>query len=139
MSPSKSHTILGTDSIGRDGFSRLVYAARVSMSVGLVAVGISTVIGIVLGAIAGYFGGVADTIIMRCVDVVNCFPVLFLIIIVATILKPSIYNVMIIIGLCNWTGTARLVRGEILRVREMEYVQAAVSLGATDFRIISLM
>ena len=128
MSPSKSHTILGTDSIGRDGFSRLVYAARVSMSVGLVAVGISTVIGIVLGAIAGYFGGVADTIIMRCVDVVNCFPVLFLIIIVATILKPSIYNVM--------TGTARLVRGEILRVREMEYVQAAVSLGATDFRII---
>jgi len=123
MSPSKSHTILGTDSIGRDGFSRLV-------------VGISTVIGIVLGAIAGYFGGVADTIIMRCVDVVNCFPVLFLIIIVATILKPSIYNVMIIIGLCNWTGTARLVRGEILRVREMEYVQAAVSLGATDFRII---
>ena len=136
MSPSKSHTILGTDSIGRDGFSRLVYAARVSMSVGLVAVGISTVIGIVLGAIAGYFGGVADTIIMRCVDVVNCFPVLFLIIIVATILKPSIYNVMIIIGLCNWTGTARLVRGEILRVREMEYVQAAVSLGATDFRII---
>ncbi len=119
MSPSKSHTILGTDSIGRDGFSRLVYAARVSMSVGLVAVGISTVIGIVLGAIAGYFGGVADTIIMRCVDVVNCFPVLFLIIIVATILKPSIYNVMIIIGLCNWTGTARLVRGEILRVREM--------------------
>lgn len=91
MSPSKSHTILGTDSIGRDGFSRLVYAARVSMSVGLVAVGISTVIGIVLGAIAGYFGGVADTIIMRCVDVVNCFPVLFLIIIVATILKPSIY------------------------------------------------
>ena len=136
MSPSKSHTILGTDSIGRDGFSRLVYAARVSMSVGLVAVGISTVIGIVLGAIAGYFGGDADTIIMRCVDVVNCFPVLFLIIIVATILKPSIYNVMIIIGLCNWTGTARLVRGEILRVREMEYVQAAVSLGATDFRII---
>ena len=101
MSPSKSHTILGTDSIGRDGFSRLVYAARVSMSVGLVAVGISTVIGIVLGAIAGYFGGVADTIIMRCVDVVNCFPVLFLIIIVATILKPSIYNVMIIIGLCT--------------------------------------
>ena len=106
------------------------------MSVGLVAVGISTVVGIVLGAVSGYFGGVADMIIMRCVDVINCFPVMFLIIIIAAILNPSIYNVMIVIGLCNWTGTARLVRGEILRVREMEYVQAAVSLGATDFRII---
>ncbi len=136
MSPSRSGTILGTDLLGRDEFSRLIYAARVSMSVGLVAVGISTIIGIILGAISGYFGGIADAVIMRCVDVVNCFPVMFLIIIVATILKPSIYNVMIIIGLCNWTGTARLVRGEILRVREMEYVQAAVSLGAPDRRII---
>ncbi len=136
LTPAESGTILGTDNLGRDEFSRLIYAARVSMSVGLVAVGISTVIGVLLGAISGYFGGVADIIIMRCVDVVNCFPVLFLIIIIATILKPSIYNVMIIIGLCNWTGTARLVRGEILRVREMEYVQAAVSLGANDFRII---
>lgn len=136
MSPAESHLLLGTDSLGRDEFARLVYAARVSMSVGLVAVGISSVIGIILGAVSGYFGGVADMIIMRCVDVVNCFPVMFLIIIIATILKPSIYNIMIIMGLCNWTGTARLVRGEILRVREMEYVQAAVSLGSTDFRII---
>lgn len=136
MSPAESGTILGTDLLGRDEFSRLVYAARVSMSVGLVAVGISTIIGILLGSISGYFGGMADMVIMRCVDVVNCFPVMFLIIIVATILKPSIYNVMIIIGLCNWTGTARLVRGEILRVREMEYVQAAISLGAGDARII---
>ena len=90
------------------------------MSVGLVAVGISTVVGVVLGAVSGYFGGVADMIIMRCVDVINCFPVMFLIIIIAAILNPRIYNVMIVIGLCNWTGTARLVRGEILRVREME-------------------
>lgn len=136
MSPADSGTILGTDLLGRDEFSRLVYAARVSMSVGLVAVGISTIIGILLGSVSGYFGGIWDMVIMRCVDVVNCFPVMFLIIIVATILKPSIYNVMIIIGLCNWTGTARLVRGEILRVREMEYVQAAISLGAGDTRII---
>ncbi len=136
LSPSESGTILGTDNLGRDEFSRLVYAARVSMSVGLVAVGISTLVGVVLGAVSGYFGGIADMIIMRCVDVINCFPVMFLIIIIAAILNPSIYNVMIVIGLCNWTGTARLVRGEILRVREMEYVQAAVSLGATDFRII---
>lgn len=136
QSPAESGTILGTDSLGRDEFSRLVYAARVSMSVGLVAVGISTVVGVVLGAISGYFGGLADMIIMRCVDVINCFPVMFLIIIIAAILNPSIYNVMIVIGLCNWTGTARLVRGEILRVREMEYVQAAVSMGSTDFHII---
>ena len=106
------------------------------MSVGLVAVGISTFVGIILGAVSGYFGGIADLIIMRFVDVVNCFPVMFLIIIIATILNPSIYNVMIVIGLCNWTGTARLIRGEILRVREMEYVQAAISLGSTDSRII---
>lgn len=135
-SPAESGTILGTDSLGRDEFSRLVYAARVSMSVGLVAVGISTVVGVALGAVSGYFGGKADMIIMRCVDVINCFPVMFLIIIIAAILNPSIYNVMIVIGLCNWTGTARLVRGEILRVREMEYVQAAVSMGSTDFHII---
>lgn len=136
MSPAASGTILGTDGLGRDEFSRLIYAARVSMSVGLVAVGISTIIGIVLGAVSGYFGGVADMVIMRCVDVVNCFPVMFLIIIIATLLKPSIYNVMIVIGLCNWTGTARLVRGEILHVREMEYVQAAISMGSSDTRII---
>lgn len=135
-SPAKSGTILGTDSLGRDTFSRVIYAARVSMSVGVVAVGISTGIGILLGALAGYFGGWVDTFIMRVVDVVYCFPVLFLVIIIATILKPSIYNIMIIIGLCNWTGTARFVRGEILRVRELEYVQASISLGATDGRTI---
>ncbi|MBR2571333.1 MAG: ABC transporter permease [Clostridia bacterium] len=135
-SPAESGTVLGTDSVGRDEFSRLVYAARVSLSVGLVSVGISTIVGVLVGAVAGYFGGRADMILMRTVDVVNCFPVMFLIIIIATILKPSIYNIMVIMGLCNWTATARLVRGEILRVREMEYVQAAISLGASSGRII---
>lgn len=136
MSPRDSGTVLGTDSLGRDVFSRVVYAARVSLSVGLVAVGISTTVGIILGALAGYFGKWVDVLIMRIVDVVYCFPVMFLVIIIATILKPSIYNIMIVIGLCNWTGTARFVRGEILRVRELEYVQASVSLGATNKRII---
>lgn len=135
-SPAESGTLLGTDNVGRDEFSRLIYGARVSMSVGIVAVGISLLVGVLLGSISGYFGGWLDMVIMRLVDVVNCFPVLFLIIIISTILKPSIYNIMIIMGLCNWTATARLVRGEILRVREMEYVQAAISLGATDRRII---
>ena len=135
-SPADSGTLLGTDSLGRDIFSRVLYAARISMSVGLVAVGISTAVGILLGSLAGYFGGWVDTVIMRLVDVVYCFPVLFLVIIISTVLKPSIYNVMLVIGLCNWTGTARFVRGEILRVRELDYVKASESLGAKDSRII---
>ncbi len=136
-SPKKSGLLLGTDSMGRDIYSRVIYAARVSMSVGLVAVGISTAVGILLGSISGYFGGWVDTVIMRLVDVVYCFPVLFLVIIISTLLKPSIYNVMLVIGLCNWTGTARFVRGEILRVRELDYVQSAIALGANDKRIIT--
>lgn len=136
LSPSQSGTILGTDSLGRDEFSRLVYAAQVSMSVGIVAVGISTAVGILLGALAGYLGGWVDNLIMRIVDIVCCFPVMFLIIIVATILKPSIYNIMVIIGLCSWTSMARFVRGEILRVRELEYIQASISLGQGNAAII---
>lgn len=135
-SPEQSGTILGTDYLGRDVFSRTVYAARISLSVGLVAVSISTIVGIVLGSLAGYFGGLLDSIIMRIVDIVYCFPVMFLVMIIAAILKPSVWNIMIIIGLVNWTGTARFVRGEILRVRELEYVQAAVSMGAPHSRII---
>lgn len=128
---------LGTDSLGRDVLSRLIHGARVSISVGLVSVTISTLLGTFLGALAGYFGKWVDTLIMRIVDVVYCFPVLFLIITVSTLLKPSIYNVMIIIGLVNWTNTARLVRGEILKVRELEYVQASIALGVSDWRIIA--
>lgn len=132
QSPAQSGTVLGTDGLGRDILSRIMYGAQVSMSVGVVAVGISTTVGIILGAIAGYFGKVADQIIMRIVDVVYCFPVMFLVITISTVLKPSIYNVMLVIGLVNWTGTARFVRGEILRVRELEYVQASLTMGAKD-------
>ncbi|WP_082651759.1 oligopeptide ABC transporter permease [Gorillibacterium timonense] len=133
--PSNTY-ILGTDSLGRDVLSRLLYAGRVSLSVGIVSVTISTVLGVLLGSLAGYYGKWTDSIIMRVVDVVYCFPVMFLIITVSTLLKPSIYNVMIIIGLVSWTSTARLVRGEILRVRELEYVQASKALGVSDFSII---
>lgn len=136
LAKPSSKFLFGTDSLGRDIFSRIIYAGRISISVGIVSVTISTVVGIFLGSIAGYFGGWVDTLIMRIVDVVYCFPVLFLIITVSTLLKPSIFNVMIIIGLVNWTNTARLVRGEILRVREFEFIQAAKSLGVSDSIII---
>lgn len=133
--PSSTH-LLGTDELGRDILSRLIYAGRISLSVGLVAVSISTSVGILLGSIAGFYGGRIDNLIMRIVDVVICFPVLFLIITVSTLLKPSIFNVMIVIGLVNWTKTARLVRGEILKVREIEFVTATRALGAKNGRII---
>lgn len=133
--PSSTY-LLGTDGLGRDILSRIIYAGRVSLSVGFISILISTTVGVLLGSLAGYFGGWVDTLIMRIVDVVYCFPVLFLIITVSTLLKPSIFNVMIIIGLVSWTGTARLVRGEILHVRESEYIQAARALGAYDRMII---
>ncbi|THF84715.1 ABC transporter permease [Cohnella fermenti] len=133
--PSQEY-LLGTDSLGRDVLSRLMYAGRVSLSVGLVSVTISTVLGVLLGALAGYYGKWTDSVIMRVVDVVYCFPVMFLIITVSALLKPSMFNVMIIIGLVSWVGTARLVRGEILRVRELEYVQASKALGVRSFTII---
>ena len=128
--------LLGTDSLGRDILSRIIYAGRISLSVGIISILISTSVGIFLGSLAGYFGKWVDAVIMRVVDVVYCFPVLFLIITVSTLLKPSIFNVMIIIGLVSWTNTARLVRGEILRVREYEFVQASRALGARDSAII---
>jgi peptide/nickel transport system permease protein len=133
--PSSRH-ILGTDSLGRDVLSRMIYAGRVSLSVGLVAVAIAVGIGMILGSLAGFYGGWVDTLIMRIVDVVICFPVLFLIITISTLLKPSIYNAMIVIGFVQWTRTARLVRGEILRVREYEFVEASRALGARDGRMI---
>lgn len=133
--PSPAHP-LGTDALGRDVLSRLIYASRVSLSVGLVSVAISVTLGTALGAVAGYAGGVVDNIIMRLTDVVLCFPVLFLVITVATMLKPSIFNVMAVIGLVNWTGTARLVRGQFLALRELEFVQAARALGSQAGRIV---
>ena len=133
--PSKTH-IFGTDSVGRDVASRMIYAGRVSLSVGIVAVSISIIIGTFFGSLAGFFGKWIDSIIMRMVDVVICFPVLFLIITISTLLKPSIYTTMIVIGLVSWTNTARLVRGEILKVREYEFIEATRALGAKNGRII---
>ena len=133
--PSSEHW-LGTDEVGRDVFSRLVYGARVSLSVGLVAVSIYTAIGVSLGAISGYFGGFVDGSIQRLTDTVMCFPTLVIIIAAVSITGPSIWNVMLIIGLLTWTGTCRLVRGQFLSLREQEFVEAARSVGASDLRLI---
>lgn len=133
--PSAEHW-LGTDEVGRDVFSRLVYGSRVSLSVGLVAVTIATVIGITLGAISGYFGGLVDGVLQRLTDTVMCFPPLVVIIAAVSITGPSIWNVMLIIGLLTWTGTCRLVRGQFLSLREQAFVEAARSVGASDMRLI---
>lgn len=136
-SPSYAH-LLGTDVLGRDVLSRIIHGAGVSLSVGFVAVGISTLIGILLGAMAGYYGGTVDRIVMRFVDVMLCFPSFFLILAVIAFIGPSIWNIMIVIGVTSWMGVTRLVRAEFLSLRERDFVQAAISQGAGDLRIIFL-
>ena len=135
MPPSPSHP-LGTDMLGRDVLSRLIFGARISLKVGFVAVGIATIIGTILGAIAGYYGGAVDAIIMRFVDIMLCFPSFFLILAVIAFLEPSIWNIMVVIGLTSWMGVTRLVRAEFLSLKEREFVLAARALGASDMRII---
>jgi len=136
MPPSSQH-LLGTDGLGRDLASRMIYGARISLSIGLIAVGIATIIGLILGSIAGYYGGFIDTLIMRFVDIMLCFPTFFLILAVVAILEPSIFNIMAIIGITSWMGVARLVRAEILTLKEREFIQASRAIGASNFRIIT--
>lgn len=135
--PSAQHW-LGTDELGRDIFSRLLYAGRISLTVGIVAEGISLFIGVILGAISGFYGGKVDTLIMRMVDIFSCVPFLLLAITVVAVVGASIYNIMVVIGIIGWTGTARLVRGEFLKLRNMEFIEAARALGANDAKIIFL-
>lgn len=137
MPPSRAH-IMGTDSLGRDLASRIIYGARISLSIGLIAVGIATLVGLVLGAAAGFYGGLTDAIIMRFVDIMLCFPTFFLILAVAALLEPSIFNIMAIIGFTSWMSPARLVRGEILSLKEREFIQAEKAIGASNLRIISM-
>ncbi|MGD9147742.1 MAG: ABC transporter permease [Anaerolineae bacterium] len=133
--PSREH-ILGTDALGRDMWARLIYATRVSLSVGLVAVAIYTLIGTVLGAIAGFYGGTVDAVIMRFTDVVMCFPLLIIIITVVALVGPSLVNIMAVIGLVAWPSICRLVRGQFLSLREQEFITAANCLGVPSKRII---
>lgn len=133
--PSREHW-LGTDDRGRDLLSRLIWGSRVSLSVGFVAVGIAILIGIPIGAIAGYYGGKADAVILRIIEVVICFPVFFLILTILAFLPQSIFNIMVVIGVTGWVDPARLIRGEFLKIRKILYVEASRAIGASDLRVI---
>jgi peptide/nickel transport system permease protein len=133
--PSSSH-LLGTDQLGRDVFSRMLYGSRVSLAVGFVSVGIATLIGVMLGSVAGYKGGWLDGAVMRMVDLMLVFPRFFLLLAVLAFLKPSIWTIMMVIGLTGWMGVTRLVRAEFLSLKEREFVVWSQAIGASGFRIV---
>jgi ABC-type dipeptide/oligopeptide/nickel transport system permease subunit len=133
--PSLEHPF-GTDRLGRDVAARVIYGARVSLSVGVLAVAISIFLGLVFGAISGFYGGLADSFVMRMADVFFAFPYVLFVITLIAVLGPSFWNVFIAIGILGWASIARVFRSSILAVKENEYVDAARALGASDFRII---
>ena len=135
QSPSTAHW-LGTDIQGRDVWARLVYGARVSLSAGIVSQAIALSLGLTMGLIAGYYGGWVDEIVMRLADVTLAFPTLLLLIAMAAALQPSLIVVFITIGIVGWAGMARLVRGQVLVVRQLEFVQASKALGSADARVM---
>jgi peptide/nickel transport system permease protein len=136
LAPPDSSHWLGTDDLGRDVLSRMLHGSRISLSVGFVAVGISVSIGIVVGSLAGFFGGKVDAILMRFVDIMLTFPTFFLILAVIAIVGPSIFTIMVIIGLTGWMDVSRLVRAEFLTLKERDFVLAARASGASNRRII---
>ncbi|MBM4135402.1 MAG: ABC transporter permease [Nitrospira sp.] len=133
--PGKTHP-LGTDELGRDLLSRIIWGSRVSLKVGFVAVGIAILIGIFIGSIAGFYGGKVDAILMRFVDIMLAFPTFFLILAVIAILEPNIFTIMVVIGITGWMDVARLVRAEFLTLKERDFVGAARALGASDTKLI---
>ncbi len=133
--PSRTHPF-GTDQLGRDVLARILYGARISLGIGFLAVGLATGIGVAVGTIAGTQGGWVDWLAMRVVDILFCFPTLFLILAAVAFLEPGVFHLMAIIGLTGWMGLARLVRAEILTLKERDFVQAARAIGASGFRII---
>ena len=133
--PNRTHW-LGTDDRGRDVLSRMIWGSRLSLSVGFVAVGIAVIIGVILGSLSGYFGKWVDTVVLRFIELMLVIPTFFLIITVMAFLPPSIWTIMIVIGLTGWPGVARLVRGEFLKQKQMEYVLASRALGLSNSRIM---
>ena len=136
LAPPSAQHLFGTDDLGRDVFTRMLYGAGISLKVGFVAVGIAVVIGTLLGAISGYYGGLMDIVIMRFVDIMLCFPSFFLILAVIAFMEPSIFNIMAVIGLTSWMGITRLVRAEFLSLKERDFVLAVKAMGAGAPRII---
>lgn len=136
LSPPSWQHLFGTDELGRDVLSRVLYGSRVSLKVGFVAVGIAVSIGTVVGLVSGYYSGLIDATLMRVVDIMLCFPAFFLILAIITFLEPSIWYIMMVIGLTGWMGVARLVRAETLSIREMDYILAARCIGCSNSRII---
>lgn len=135
LPPDAKH-ILGTDEQGRDLAARMIYGTRVSILVGFIAVSIYVLIGIIIGAVAGYYGGVVDIIVSRFIEIMLCFPTFFLILTILALVGPSLASVMVVIGITGWTGIARIVRGEFFKLRETEYVMATRALGGKDRWII---
>lgn len=134
--PPSWHHWMGTDQYGRDILSRMLYGSRISLAVGLVAVSIYVLIGTTVGSVAGYYGGWVDGLLMRITDIFLCIPTFLLILMVIAFVGPSIVNIMVVIGLTSWTDVARLVRGEILSLKEREFIMAARVIGMKDSRII---
>jgi len=136
LPPSPAHW-LGTDQLGRDVLSRLIYASRISLLIGFIAVGIAVVVGTTVGALAGFYGGRVDAVLMRLVDTLLSIPTIFLLLAVIALIGPSIQLIMAVIGLTGWMGVARLVRAEFLSLKEREFVLAARVIGASSWRLIS--
>lgn len=136
LSPPTAEHWLGTDELGRDTLSRLLHGARISLSIGFVIESIAVVIGVFVGSVSGYFGGLVDTIFMRLVDVVYAFPFLILAIAVVSVIGPSLFNMLLVLAGVTWVGYARLVRGLVLSIKQQEYVEAAIALGGSHAQII---
>lgn len=136
LRPPDAQHRLGTDELGRDVLARMIHGARVSLTVGLLATAMAVIVGSFLGALAGYYGGAADWIVSRLIEIVLCFPFLFLVLAIVAFFGPSIWMIMLALAMTTWTSEARYVRGEVMRIREMEFAYAARASGARDSRII---